>query len=212
MPPNGSSHFARPDQGGLTRDPHLIASHRMPGAADQALLQAAVTMDVTAERDADKIQVAVTITNDQTGHHVPTDSPLRHLLLLVQPVDSNGAPLSQINGPVIPDWGGVGDPQAGYYAGLPGTGYAKILQERWTNVSPSGAYWNHTVILSDNRIPAMGSDETHYVFAAPASGSVDLQARLLFRRAFITLADQKSWQLTDILMEETTIQLPAWRP
>ena len=26
----------------------------------------------------------VSITNDRTGHHVPTDSPLRHLILLVQ--------------------------------------------------------------------------------------------------------------------------------
>ena len=209
MPPNGSDHFARLDQGGLRRDPHLLASHRMPGAADEALLQAAVTMDVAAERDQDEVQVTVTIINDQTGHHVPTGSPLRHLLLLVEAEDSSGAALTQLSGPVVPDWGGVGDPEAGYYSGLPGTGYAKILQERWTNVSPSGAYWNHTVILSDNRLPAMGSDQTQYVFAAPATGSVDLAARLLFRRAFITLSDQKSWPLTDILMEQTTLHLPA---
>jgi hypothetical protein len=165
-------------------------------------------MDVQAERAGSVVLVNVTITNDQTGHHVPTDSPLRHLLLLVTATDSSGAALAQLSGPLVPDWGGVGDPRAGYYAGLPGTGYAKILKERWTNLSPSGAYWNQTVIVSDNRIPAMGHDQTRYAFAAPADEPVKLHVRLLFRRAFITLADQKSWELSDIVMEESIIRLP----
>ena len=113
-----------------------------------------------------------------------------------------------MGGATVPEWGGVGDPGAGYYAGLPGTGYAKILKELWTNVSPSGAYWNQTVVVSDNRLPAMGSDKTRYAFEDSAGGTLDISVRLLFRRVFITLADQKSWDIADIVMEETIVQLP----
>jgi hypothetical protein len=208
MPARGIDYFARLDQGGLVRDPNAITSHLMPGAADEGLLQSAVRMDVDAQRLNGQAIVTVTITNDQTGHHVPTDSPLRHLLLLVQATDIEGTTLDQLSGPTIPEWGGVGDPGTGYYAGLPGTGYAKILKELWTEVSPTGAYWNQTAVVSDNRIPAMGSDETIYVFDNPVGGAVNLSVRLLFRRAFITLADQKSWELTDIVMEEAVIQIP----
>ena len=207
MPSSEASYFARHDKGGLKRNPETIAGHRMPGAGDEALLQSAVSMAVQVGRENGQVIVTIEIANDQTGHHVPTDSPLRHLLLLVQATDGTGAALEHIDGPTVPTWGGVGDPGAGYYAGQPGTGYAKILKELWTNVSPTGAYWNQTVVLSDNRIPAMGSSTTSYTFT-DASGPVTLHVRLLFRRAFIELVDQKSWDLADIVMEETTIRLP----
>ena len=47
-------------------------------------------------------------------------------------------------------------PWAGSYRGVPGKVYAKVLEELWTEISPSGAYWNQTRILSDNRLPAAG--------------------------------------------------------
>lgn len=219
MPPMGATHFALPDQGGETRDPSTIFSHRMPGAADVELLQNSVTMRVEAEIQDDRVLVAVTITNDKTGHHIPTDSPLRQMILLVNVSDSQGNPLLQDEGPTIPDWGGIGDPDEGYYAQMPGTAYAKILEEVWTNVSPTGAYWNPTRILSDNRIPAMGSDTTNYIFHSPHTEKttreilfqpITVRATIIFRRAFITLMDQKQWDVADILMEE--IQLDVGDP
>jgi len=38
----------------------------------------------------------------------------------------------------------VGDPEQGYYAGLLSKGFAKVLEELWSEVSPMGAYWNPT--------------------------------------------------------------------
>ena len=114
----------------------------------------------------------------------------------------------QVSGPTVPEWSGVGDPGAGYYAGMPGTGYAKILKELWTEFSPTGAYWNHTAVVSDNRIPALGSDKTRYVFEDARGAAVNISARLLFRRAFITLADQKRWDVDDLLIEEAVLQIP----
>jgi hypothetical protein len=209
MPAGRNDHFARLDKGGVIRDPNTIFSHRMPGATDEELLQNAVSMDVKVERLSQQIVVTVTITNDQTGHHVPTDSPLRHLILVVKAVDTGGNTLRQSEGPTIPEWGGVGDPEQGYYAGLPGKAFAKVLEELWTEISPSGAYWNPTRILSDNRLAAFATDTSSYTFAAPTDREITVDVKLLFRRAFIRLMDQKRWEAGDIVMEHEQIPVSA---
>ena len=212
MPPLGVTHFARPEQGGLARDPETIFSHNM--TVTEELLQNALTMEVDAEIQDGQVVVDVTITNDKTGHHIPTDSPLRQMILLVEVTDSDGNSLPQMDGPTVPYWGGEADPEddanpkAGYYAGKPGTAYAKILQEMWTEFTPTGAYWNPTRIISDNRIPAIKSDTTIYAFSAPQDDGITVDVKLLFRRAFIELMRQKSWDFPDILMAEQMITIP----
>ena len=205
MPSGRADHFARKDKGGIIRDPQTIFSHRMPGASDEVLLQNALTLDVKAERRAEHIVVTVTITNDQTGHHIPTDSPLRHLILLVKVTDGHGHPLRQSDGSVLPEWAGVGDPNQGFYAGLPGKAFAKVLEELWTEISPSGAYWNPTRVLSDNRLAACATDASTYTFAVATDDEVAVDVTLLFRRAFVKLKAQKSWEFPDIVMEHKQI-------
>jgi hypothetical protein len=200
-----SDHFVRLDAGGTLRDPQTIFSHLMPGASDVELLQNAVTMTADAKIKNDRLVVEVNITNDKTGHHVPTDSPLRQMILLVDVVDENGQTLPLLEGERIPEWGGVGDPGLGYFAGLPGKGYAKILMEMWTELEPTGSYWNPTQIVNDNRLAAFESDSSTYVFAAPDNGEARVKITLLFRRAFKDLMDQKGWEVPDILMEEETL-------
>ena len=208
MPPSGNTFFALPEMGGEQRDPDTIFSHYMPGAMDQTLLKNAVSMSVSAEQRSAQIVVDVTIINDQTGHHVPTDSPLRQLILLVEARDNYGEPLILLNGPTVPEWGGVGDPAQGYYAGLPGKGYAKILKESWTGIVPSGAYWNPTVIISDNRLAAFMQDTNQFSFSIPEGEAVIVDVRLYYRRAFIDLITQKGWNLTDILLQQSVVAVP----
>jgi hypothetical protein len=174
----------------------------MPGADDEMLLQNAVAMTATAHLDCDTVIVEVDITNDQTGHHVPTDSPLRHLILLVRAIDSERTLLSLVDGPILPEW-------CGLQAGLPGKTYAKVLQELWTEVSPTAAYWNPTRVLSDNRLAALATDSSTYTFAAPESGEVQVEVSLLYRRAFAGLMAQKGWDVPDILMERTSAALTS---
>ena len=198
-----------PEAGGVTRDPMTIHAHTFPGAASEELLQNALTMEVEAQREADAVVVEVTITNDRTGHHVPTDSPLRHLILLVQAAEASGRDLLLTDGPALPDWCGIGDPTDGYYAGLPGKAYARVLQELWTEIAPTGAYWNPTRELSDTRLAVFAADTTRYRFAAPeSSGPIAVEVTLLFRRAFIDLMDQKGWDVPDIIMEIETVSVP----
>jgi len=196
-----------PTAGGVERDPMTIHAHTFPGAASQELLQNAVTLEVEARREAGEIIVDVTVTNDQTGHHVPTDSPLRQMILLITPTDFSGQALTLYEGPVLPDWCGVGDPAEGDFAGLPGKAYARVLQELWTEISPTGAYWNPTRELSDTRLAAMGVDRSVFRFEAPG-GSVRLDVKLWFRRAYRGLADLKGWTDPDILMEAAGLVVP----
>ncbi|MFQ5433968.1 MAG: hypothetical protein ACE5FD_03745 [Anaerolineae bacterium] len=188
--------------------PETIPTHNFPGAADELLLQNAVTLDTNVVRQGDMITVTVTITNSGGGHHLPTDSPLRQMILLVEAVDERERPYPLIFGPTLPDWTGIGDPAQGYVAGLPGTAYAKILAELWTEVSPTGAYWNPTRLVSDNRIPARGRDTTEYVFTVPGESAVTVTTRLIFRRAFIELITQKGWDAPDIIIAEETTSFP----
>jgi len=131
--------------------------------------------------------------------------------LLVEVTDDAGNQLGQTVGPTVPPWGGIGDPEAGHYGGLPGTAYAKVLEELWTEVAPTGAYWNPTRVVSDNRIAALEADTTSYRFTASTPGDVTVEVTLLFRRAFIELMEQKGWDVTDIVMEqvEVVVRLPV---
>jgi hypothetical protein len=196
-----------PGKAGVERDPMAIPAHTFPGASSTELLQNALTLSASAHREGTRLVVDVTILNDKTGHHVPTDSPLRQVILLVQAVDSNGDALALEDGAIIPDYGGVGDPDTGYYAGLPGKVYAKILVELWTEITPSGAYWNPTRIVSDNRLAAFASDTSRFTFAAP-DGPSQVTVRLLFRRAFKVLMDQKGWDVPDIEMARQLFEVP----
>ncbi len=198
-----------PDKGGIERDPMAIHAHTSPGAANVQLLQNALTLTASAHQEGDEVRVDVAITNDKTGHDVPTDSPLRELILLVRATDAGGNALPQTSGPTVPEWGGVGDPSLGYYADLPGTAYAKILEELWTEVSPTGAYWNMTRLVSDNRIAPFATDETNYAFAAPAASDVSVEVTLLYRRAYKTLMDQKGWDVPDIVMAHSLLSVPG---
>jgi len=207
MPVTDATWFVLPEKGGLERPPGRIFNHRMPGAMDEELLRNAVTMDVEATQVGSEVVVRVKVTNDKTGHHVPTDSPLRHLILLVSAVDERGAPLPQLAGPVVPRWGGIGNPAEGYYGGMPGKAFAKVLEELWTEVSPTGAYWNMTRILEDNRIAPFATDQSTYAFDAQSAREIVVEVTLLFRRAFKELMDQKAWDVPDIVMEQRRITL-----
>lgn len=187
-----------PGKGGIERDPAAIHSHDM--TVDEKLLREALTMTASVKRENGRIVVTTELFNDRTGHHVPTDTPLRHLILLVDARDAQGTPLRQLYGPVLPDWCGKGNRAKGHYAGLPGTAYAKLLREKWTEIFPTGAYWNHTEPVSDNRLAAFARDRSSFTFAPPARGKAAVTVTLLYRRAFIGLMEQKGWDVPDIVM------------
>ncbi len=207
MPQLGATRFVKEEAGGLLRDPERIFSHRMPGASDPALLQDAVELQVSASWGDAGLLVEVRVFNDNTGHKIPTDSPLRQMLLVVEAFDANGETLPQSDGPRLPDWAGIGDPGAGYFAGQPGKAYALVLQELWTEITPTGAYWNPTRIVQDTRLAPFERDRSTYLFDTPQVESAEVRVRLVLRRAYIDLMDQKGWTDPDMLMAEELLRI-----
>ncbi len=202
MRPDGVTDNFAPGRGGQTRDPDTVATHNFPGASSEELLRATADLSLSARRDGSVISVEVTVTNSEAGHHLPTDSPLRQVLLMVAATDGEGRDLALTSGPALPDW-------AGDLAGEPGVYFAKVLEQLWTGVAPTAAYWTQTRILEDTRIPAREARTSIYTFEAQTDGgTVTVEARLIFRRAYYELLQQKRWATPDILMERTTATVP----
>ena len=174
---------------------------------DPTLVKDAAQMSVEAIIEEGKIKVTVKVLNTRAGHKFPTDSPLRHLILVVEATDRNGTSLPQVDGPVIPLWGGNGN-QPEDYAGRPGEIYANILRDKDTSEAPTVAYWNPTVPAwegSDTRLRPGVIVQSDYFFAIPSNGSASISAKLIYRYAFIDIIRQKKWPLKDY----TVTQLPA---
>ena len=207
MPPMDYDYFVYPEKGGLIRDSEKIFSHDMTGYMENVLLQNALSMSVETEINGNELNVIVEVINDKTGHAVPTDYPLRQVILIVDVIDGEGNRLIQTSGDVIPFYGGEGDMERGYYAGLPGKIYMKVLQELWTEVYPSGAYWNPTRVLSDNRLMPFEKDRSSFIFSINEEEPSYIHVKLLFRRATKELMDQKGWDIEDIVMESAFIRM-----
>lgn len=200
MPSGLTDHFARLDKEGSIRNSGTIGSHRMLGTGDEEFMRNSVTLDARVSSDENRLAVITEITNDKTGHHIPTDSPLRHLILVVETRDEQGNMLEQTTGTTLPEWCGEGDPAEGYFAGMPGEVYAKILKEYWTEKEPTGSYWMQTRVVRDNRIRAMETAISEFRFSIRQSARVNVSVKLIYRRAFIELSDQKGWENKDILL------------
>lgn len=196
-----------PGKGGIERNPNALHSHNMTITAEM-LQKSTLTMKAAAtdiSPSGNEITVDVTLTNDQTGHHIPTDSPWRQMILLVEARDSAGNMLTLKSGSTLPSWCGVGDYASGYYAYMPGKAYAKVLKEMWTNVVPAVSYWRHTEVESDTRLAALASDSTKYVFYTLGAGST-VTVKLIYRRAYIDMIAQKKWNSPDIIMAAKTFK------
>ncbi len=102
-----------------------VRTHRILGTTAE-FLENALSMTMEAEVVGDSVEVEVAITNDQTGHHVPTGVTIRNMILLVEASQaSDGEPLEHTGSTVIHDLAVccaaecIADPDQGYYAGLP---------------------------------------------------------------------------------------------
>jgi len=200
MPVKDVNYYVFPEQGGLTRDYAELHDHYMPGAADKTLLQNTVTMKSSAARVGNQLQVQVSITNDQAGHHVPTDAPMRQMILVVEATGADGEPLALKEGLLNPGW-------AGNFAGAPGKTYMKVLRDDWTGETPTAAYWRPITVIEDTRLAALATDVQQFKFQLPPGTGATVRVRLIFRRTFQQLAQQKGWTDPDILMEESTITI-----
>ena len=145
-----------------------ISTHDMMGRESNGLSPsmvvnaASVKVDTSFDPKFGRINVEVVVTNDKVGHKFPTDSPLRHLILVVEAVDAQGNALPQVygengdnnagkkigerrqNGETIPVWIGEWWNPDQNFAGYPGKVFANILVDEISGSFPSVSYWNRT--------------------------------------------------------------------
>ena len=202
MPRGAADHVARFEEGARLRDPTDVATHRMLGVGDAEFVAGAATLTVEAHRNGDAIEVKVDVRNARAGHHLPTDSPLRHLILTVRAVDARGRDLPLSAGPTLPTW-------IGSFSGRPGRVFAKVLRDLWTNEEPTAAYWRPVRVVADSRIPALASDLTHYVFSDSNRKPVMIETTLVYRRAFEHLSRVKGWNDPDITMHRSLLRVDS---
>lgn len=200
MPTKNTPYSVHPEKGGNARPAGAYHDHTMTSpTTSQSLMWNAVTMKSDAKRDGDLLRVNVDITNDKTGHAVPTDAPIRSVMLIVEARDAQGNLLKLAEGPALTEW-------AGDEAGMPGKGFAKILRDTNTGEAPTAAYWRQVEIVEDTRLFPMKTDSSSYAFALPQGAPAKVTVKLIWRPAFQKLAQQKGWNDPDVQMAEIVLE------
>jgi hypothetical protein len=177
-------------------------THRFIGATPERLTEN-IHLRISTLQEGAQLVVTAEVEN-QCGHNFPTGISIRNAMVLLD-VRVDGEPLAQTRGPVLPFWASDDVPgvQPGDYAGLPGKGFAKVLQGRINGEGPVQQpvlFIDAEAVLSDTGIPSGSTDVSEYRFAIPpglAQGAVaQVDARLLYRRAWRALAVTKGWTQT----------------
>lgn len=184
----------------VRRDPSTLHPHTFQGATTNRLTNTAYLF-LRPTLQVHNLSVMVSVTNTNAGHRLPTGVTFRNILLVMTAKDSTGQVLTQTAGPVIPDWGGTGDPGQGNYGGQAGVGYARITGDDQGQINVP--YWEATKIVSDNRLRPMQQDANTFQFdASGARGFITVTARLIYRKAFKPMAERFGWDTGDVVMTE----------
>ena len=219
MPPDGITTNFAPGKGGVERDPSTIPTHLQLGSRDKDFLASAVEVRSNVSIVGSKLNVIVEVENVGAGHHVPTDQPMRNMILIVEATDSEGKKLKYSGQNLIPLWGGRGELSEGNYEGQPGKGFAKILFEDWTPYLPykistrgeqmfPAPQWRTIKIKEDTRIAALATDVSNYEFQLGShKGPYTVKCKLIYRRMFKNWAALKKWNLDDIILSEKILNV-----
>jgi hypothetical protein len=194
MAPTGKMTNIAPGRGGIERDPQTLASHAMFSPSLDEMLRRCLKVLLEVRQHTGKVQVEVVVVAEDVGHKVPTGFVDRNLVLVVEAFQQGRpAPLQQ--GPVLPSPAGKGT------AGKPGRLFAKQLTDG-AGYSPA-PFWRARTDLHDSRLSPGQPNRSVYQFAA---GVDRIEVRLLYRRFWPEVIEQKSWPDDTITVVETIWQ------
>ncbi|NJL26727.1 MAG: IPTL-CTERM sorting domain-containing protein [Thermoanaerobaculia bacterium] len=177
--------------------------HTFTGATPERLA-ASLSLATVASDAGGLLEVSSDLTSFGIGHSFPTGISIRNALLVIE-ASWNGQPLAQIDGPTIPFYGSdeVPGAQPGDYAGMPGKGYAKVLEGRINGQGPvvRPVLFIDAEGVYDNTLLSAGTTDTVTVrFQLPPQAKpgdlVEVTSRLLYRRSWRALAVTKGWTET----------------
>jgi hypothetical protein len=187
MRPTGTMTNIAPGHGGIERDPKTLANHQFFDRSQLDMLCNALRVSLTFE---DKKLLVVEVRADEVGHRVPTGFPDRHLVLIVEPFDADGKQLVMQDGPKLPEE--AGRP----VAGMAGRLYAKSLNDEMGKGPVP--FWRaddgHT---RDTRLMPGEPDWVHFTLPDKVR---QVRVRLLHRRSWPAVAEDKGWQDNEIVI------------
>jgi hypothetical protein len=192
MKPTGRMTNIAPGRGGIERDPATLGNHRFFDGSQADMLRRCIKVTADCRRRAGTTEATLTVSAD-AGHRVPTGFIDRHLLLVVEGVDSAGRPVTPESGPLLPG------PAGRQLVGQPGKLYAKLLKD-FDRRSPA-PFWRADPQPEDNRLTPGQNDVV--VFRYPEE-LARLRVRVLYRRFWQEVIDSKGWPDRDLLVFEKT--------
>jgi hypothetical protein len=162
------------------------------------MLRDGLRLAVTITPDAGQRNAVVELSAEQVGHRVPTGFIDRNLVLLVEPLDAEGATLAARSGPTLPPVSGE------EVAGKPGRLYAKLLLAKdGKNPEP---FWKTEADVTDTRLVPGKPDRSEYTFATEAT---HLRVRLIYRRFWPQVARDKGWKDNETVVVDTKVAIAA---
>lgn len=183
--------------------------HSFPGVYSGRLGEPVELAIHINELTADTISIRTEVTSLVMGHNWPTGVDPRNALVVVE-AWLDGQVLEQIAGDILPFWASADPPVApgnGDFAGMPGRGYAKVLEGRINGEGPivRPVPFIDAEALSAKTTLAPGETDTgSYTFSFPSDypegALLEIEARVLYRRAWRDWAVTKGW--TTIAMDE----------
>lgn len=193
MAPSGKLTNIAPGHGGVERDPHTLATHGTPGG-DAAMLGKSVRCEVEAEATGALRNVKVQVRASGVGHRVPTGFIDRHLVLIVEAWDGEGAELRHVRGEMLPP-----------RLGMPWQGRAGWIYGRWL-LDEAGRrplpFWLPADKEVDTRLRAEEADVRSFSFPRTAAKS---RVRLVYRRFWPELARERGWENSDLVIVDKTV-------
>lgn len=94
------------DHGVLPRPPAADGDYQQgPGDPSRTVLRQPLTVDIQSTRSTDGLALTISLENKNAGHSLPTGTPSRQWLLLVQ-ASAAGEPLLASQGYTLPAWSG----------------------------------------------------------------------------------------------------------
>jgi hypothetical protein len=174
-----------PGAGGAIRDPRTLANHRFFDGSQHEMLKRSLRLTLEVTRVRSESKVVVSVIADDVGHRVPTGSPDRNLMLVVEARDENGNSVGPSFGPTLPKW--LGDD-----AGKPGQLFAKVLKD-FEGRSPV-PFWRASPEFVDSRLTPGRIQRLEFRFPA----DVQPIARLIYRKSWSGTQPNPSWVVAEV--------------
>jgi Cytochrome c554 and c-prime len=197
MTPTGKMTNMAPGHGGIERDPGTLGNHRFFDGSPEETLRRCLTVTTSIQPANQGTELEVHVQAPNVGHRVPTGFVDRNLVLVVEGFDQAGKPVQALAGAArLPRLAGK------RLEGLPGLIYARQLSD-YEGHGPA-PFWQAKPEAIDTRLAPLKVSTSIYQF--PTSAKF-VQVRLLYRRFWPKVAQDKGWPDDSITVLDRRIDL-----